>query len=122
MAGGEVARYLSRHGGKNVSQAALISSVVPYMLKTDDNPNGVDAAIFAQMTAGMKQDRAHFFANFFKSFYGVGVIKHPVSAEVIENSVDVAMQASPESDPCLRGVVRNHRISGLTLHRSRSRR
>ena len=94
MAGGEVARYLSRHGGKNVSQAALISSVVPYMLKTDDNPNGVPPAMFAQMTAGMKQDRAHFFANFFKSFYGVGVISHPVSNELIENSVDVAMQAS----------------------------
>ena len=43
MAGGEVARYLSRHGGKDVSQAALISSVVPYMLKTDDNPHGVPA-------------------------------------------------------------------------------
>ena len=42
MGGGEVARYLSRHGGKNVSQAALISSVVPYMLKTEDNPDGTD--------------------------------------------------------------------------------
>ncbi|MGI4788595.1 MAG: alpha/beta fold hydrolase [Janthinobacterium lividum] len=94
MAGGEVARYLSRHGGKNVSQAALISSVVPYMLKADDNPNGVDPAIFAQMTAGMTQDRAHFFAGFFKDFYGVGLIKHPVSNELVENSLDVAMQAS----------------------------
>jgi len=94
MAGGEVARYLSRHGGKNVSQVALISSVVPYMLKTDDNPNGVDPAIFAQMTAGMEADRAHFFAGFFKDFYGVSLVKHPVSSELIENSIDVAMQAS----------------------------
>ena len=94
MAGGEVARYLSRHGGKNVSQAALISSVVPYMLQTEDNPNGVPAPMFAQMTAGMKADRAQFFATFFKSFYGVGVIKHPVSNELMENSCDVAMQAS----------------------------
>ena len=94
MAGGEVARYLSRHGGKGVAQAALISSVVPYMLKTPDNPDGVDPALFAQMTAGMKQDRAHFFAGFFKDFYGVGLVSHPVSNELIENSVDVAMQAS----------------------------
>jgi len=94
MGGGEVARYMSRHGGQNVSQAALISSIVPYMLKTDDNPNGTDAAIFAQMGAGMKEDRAHFFAGFFKSFYGVGMISHPVSSELIENSCDVAMQAS----------------------------
>ncbi len=94
MAGGEIARYLSRHGGKGVSQAALISSVVPYMLQTEDNPHGVPAPMFAQMTAGMKADRAHFFAGFFKDFYGVGVIKHPVSNELLENSLDVAMQAS----------------------------
>jgi non-heme chloroperoxidase len=94
MGGGEVARYLSRYKGKGVSQAALISSVVPYMLKTPDNSDGVDPAVFAQMTAGMKQDRAHFFAGFFKDFYGVGLVSHPVSSELIENSVDVAMQAS----------------------------
>ena len=93
MAGGEVARYLSRYGGKNVSQAALISSVVPYMLKTDDNPNGVPEPMFAQMTAGMKADRPKFFADFFKSFYGVSALSHPVSSELLENSVDVAMQA-----------------------------
>ena len=94
MAGGEVARYLSRHGGKGVTRAALISSVVPYMLKTEDNPNGVDAALFAQMTEGMKQDRAHFFAGFFRDFYGVGLVSHPVSDELLEQSRDVAMQAS----------------------------
>ncbi|MBC8103179.1 MAG: alpha/beta hydrolase [Cytophagales bacterium] len=94
MAGGEVARYLSRYGGKGVAQAGLISSVVPYMLKTPDNPNGVDSAMFAQMTEGMKQDRAKFFSGFFKSFYGVGLVSHPVSDEVLENSRNVAMQAS----------------------------
>lgn len=94
MGGGEVARYMSRHKGKNVSQAALISSVVPYMLKTDDHPNGVDEAMFAQMTEGMKQDRAHFFASFFKDFYGVGLVSHPVSDELIEWSRSVSMQAS----------------------------
>ena len=94
MGGGEVARYLSRHGGKNVSQAVLISSVVPYMLKTPDNPDGTDEAVFAQITAGIKQDRPHFFSGFFKDFYGVSLTSHPVSPELIENSVDVAMQAS----------------------------
>ncbi len=94
MGGGEVARYLSRHGGKNVVQAALISSVVPYMLKTPDNPDGTPQEMFDQITAGIKKDRAHFFAGFFKSFYGVGLVSHPVSDELIENSCDVAMQAS----------------------------
>lgn len=94
MGGGEVARYLSRHGGKNVVKAGLISSVVPYMLKTPDNPNGVDQSVFAQMTAGMKEDRAHFFAGFFRDFYGVGLVKHPVSNELLEASRSTAMLAS----------------------------
>ena len=93
MGGGEVARYMSRHGGKNVSQAVLVSSVVPYMLKTSDNPNGTDQATFDQMTAAMKEDRAKFFAGFFKDFYGVGIISQPVSDELLEASRNTAMMA-----------------------------
>ncbi len=94
MGGGEVARYMSRHGGKNVSQAALIASVVPYMLKTPDNPDGTDQSVFDQMTAAMQQDRAHFFAGFFKDFFGAGLLSSPASAEVLESARNVAMQAS----------------------------
>lgn len=94
MGGGEVARYMSRHGGKNVVQAALIASVVPYMLQTPDNPNGVPQATFDQITAGLKEDRAHFYTSFFKDFYGVGLVSHPVSNEVIDWSRNVAMLAS----------------------------
>lgn len=93
MGGGEVARYLSRHGGKNVTQAVLVGAVVPYMLQTTDNPNGVPQAVFDQMTAAMQADRAHFFAGFFRDFYGVGLVSHPVSDEVLEWSRDTAMQA-----------------------------
>jgi non-heme chloroperoxidase len=94
MGGGEVARYMSRHGGQGVSQAVLISSVVPYLLKTDDNPDGVPQSTFDEMTEGMKSDRAHFFGKFFKDFYGVGMIQHKVSDEVLWWSRDVAMEAS----------------------------
>ena len=94
MGGGEVARYMSRHGGKNISQAGLIAAVVPYMLKTDSNPNGVPQAMFDQMGAGMQQDRAKFFAGFFRDFYGVGLVSHPVSDELLEASRNTAMQAS----------------------------
>lgn len=94
MGGGEVARYMSRHGGKNVVQAALIASVVPYMLQTPDNPNGVPQTTFDQITAGLKADRAHFYTSFFKDFYGVGLVSHPVSNEVIDWSRNVAMLAS----------------------------
>lgn len=94
MGGGEVARYMSRHGGRNVARAALIASIVPYMLKTSDNPDGVDQATFAQMTESIRADRAHFFAGFFKDFYGVGLVSSPVSDELLEASRHTAMQAS----------------------------
>lgn len=93
MGGGEVARYMSRHDGKNVVQAGLVSSVVPYMLKTEDNPNGVDPSVFDAMTAGMKADRAKFFTGFFNDFYGVGLLSQPVSDELLRWSWSVAMMA-----------------------------
>ena len=94
MGGGEVARYMSRHGGKSVSQAVLVSSVVPYMLKTSDNPDGTDQAVFDKMAEGIKEDRAKFFAGFFKDFFGVNLLSHPASAELMEWARSVSMQAS----------------------------
>ena len=94
MGGGEVARYMSRHGGKSVSKAILVSSVVPYMLKTSDNPEGTEQAVFEEMAQGMKADRAKFFAAFFKDFFGVGLTSHPTSNEVLEWARSVSMQAS----------------------------
>ena len=93
MGGGEVARYMSRHGGKSVVKAALVSSVVPYMLKTGDNPDGTEQAAFDQMAQAMQEDRAKFFAGFFKDFFGVGVISHPVSEQVLQWACNVSMQA-----------------------------
>lgn len=94
MGGGEVARYMSLHGGKSVSKAVLVSSVVPYMLKTDDHPDGTDELVFAKMAQAIKDDRPKFFAGFFKDFFGVGLLGHPVSAELLHSAVNVAMQAS----------------------------
>jgi pimeloyl-ACP methyl ester carboxylesterase len=93
MGGGEVARYLSRHGARGVSRVALIGSVVPFMLQTENNPDGVPQSIFDDMTAGKKEDRAKFFRTFFKQFYGVGWIEQPVSDEVLGLSWQMAMQA-----------------------------
>ncbi len=94
MGGGEVARYMSRHDGRNVIKTALISSVVPFMLKTEDNPLGTEQSVFDGMREGMLQDRAKFFAGFFKDFFGVGLISHPVSDALIEWTRGTAMQAS----------------------------
>lgn len=93
MGGGEVARFQTRYPGRT-SAAVLISSVVPYMAKTGDNPNGVPKDIFDEMTAGMKQDHRHFFTGFFKDFYGVGRIDRPVSQAVLDDSWRQAMMAS----------------------------
>lgn len=93
MGGGEVARYLTRHGGARVKQAVLIGSVVPYMLKTGSNPHGVEQQVFDAMAAGIKEDRPHFWAGFFKDFYGVGLLSKPVSDEVLYWSSHMAMQA-----------------------------
>ena len=94
MGGGEVARYLSRHGDDRVAQAALIASVVPYLLLADDNPEGVDPTIFDMMATAIQRDRAKFWDDFFKDFYGIGVLTQPVSGEVLAWSSAIAMQAS----------------------------
>ena len=94
MGGGEVARYLSRYPDHAISRAILVGSVVPFMLKTPDNPNGVDSSVFDQMALGLREDRAKFWTSFFKDFYGVGVMSSPVSDEVLHWSSTIAMQAS----------------------------
>lgn len=93
MGGGEVARYLSRHGATAINRVALISSVVPYMLQTESNPDGVPQKVFDQITEGLLTDRAHFFTGFFKDFYGVGWLDKPVSDEVLKQSWITALQA-----------------------------
>jgi non-heme chloroperoxidase len=93
MGGGEIARYLTRHGAQGVSRVALISSVVPFMAQTENNPDGVPAEVFDEMTEGLLTDRAHFLRGFFKDFYGVGWLERPVSAEMLDLSWQIAMQA-----------------------------
>ena len=93
MGGGEVARYMSRHGGKGVRSAALISSVVPYMLKTDDNPDGVPQSTFDKMAKGMLEDRAHFMKGFLKDFFGQGLVVNNVSDELLHWAWGMCMQA-----------------------------
>jgi pimeloyl-ACP methyl ester carboxylesterase len=93
MGGGEVARFISRHGTRQVSHAVLISSVVPFLLKTDDNPNGAPREVFDRIFEGIVVDRADFFRTFFKSFFGVGLISQPVSEAVLDDAWRQAMMA-----------------------------
>jgi pimeloyl-ACP methyl ester carboxylesterase len=92
MGGGEVARFQSSYPGRT-RKAVLIASVVPYMLRTADNPNGVPQATFDEMTEGMKKDRAAFMIDFAKNFFGQGVIDRPVSQAILDDFWRQAMQA-----------------------------
>ncbi len=84
MGGGEVVRYLNRYGSDRVSKIVLISSVTPYMVKTNDNPDGVDESVFADMMEQMKEDRINFLDEFGKKFFGVTMMNKPISAPLLD--------------------------------------
>ena len=94
MGGGEVARYFGTYGGARVSKAVLISAVTPFMLKTDNNPDGVDQSVFEEMTMQMTKDRADFLQTFAKAFYGVNLLSHPVSEAHLMGDFGRAYMAS----------------------------
>ncbi len=97
MGGGEAVRYLSRYGSSRVSQLVLVSAVTPYMLKADDNPDGVDGDVFAKMIEGLNKDRIGFLDDFGKQFFGINLLNHPVSAPLLEYYRDIAADASPRA-------------------------
>lgn len=68
--GGEVARYIGRHGTKRVAKAVLISAIPPLMLKTETNPGGLPIEVFDQLRAGVHADRSQFFKDLSAPFYG----------------------------------------------------
>src|SRR5712664_1014867 len=95
MGGGEVARYLGKYGSKGVSKAVIISGVPPYLLKTADNPEGVDASVFAGIEKAVAADRYAFFTEFFKNFYNTDVfLGKRISEQAIQANWNVAAEAS----------------------------
>ena len=94
MGGGEVARYMSRHGGKSVAKAVLVSASLPYRLKTSDNPLGAEQAAFDKTAQAINDDRAKFLAGFFEKFFAVTDGAQPVSQELLEWARSIGMQAS----------------------------
>ena len=95
MGGGEIAKYFSMYGGAKVSKVVLISCVVPYMLQTESNPDGVPQEVFDGMLKQMTDDRPGFLENFNKDFFGVTLLSHPVSNALLQQSANAAMHASP---------------------------
>ncbi|MCG6270110.1 alpha/beta fold hydrolase [Vibrio furnissii] len=68
--GGEVARYIGRHGTARVAKAVLIGAITPIMLKTEFNPNGVPLEVFDGIRRGVEEDRSQFFSDLSEAFFG----------------------------------------------------
>lgn len=95
MGGGEVARYLGTYGSERVSKAVFISSVPPFLLKTADNPEGVDASVFAAIEKAILTDRYAFFTEFFQNFFNTNVfLGKRVSEQAVQANWNVAAGAS----------------------------
>ena len=95
MGGGEVARYIGKFGSKDVSKAVIISGIPPYLLKTDDNAEGVEGAVFEGIQKAVAADRYAFFTDFFKNFYNSDVnLGKRVSEQAVKASWNVAASAS----------------------------
>jgi len=77
--GGEVARYIGRHGTKRVAKAVLIGAVPPLMLKTAANPGGLPLEVFDQIRAGVRSDRSQYFKDLSVPFYGANRANSKVS-------------------------------------------
>ena len=95
MGGGEVARYLGKYGSKGVSKAVIISGVPPFLLKTPDNPEGVDGSVFEGIEKAVAADRYAFFTEFFKNFYNTDLLLNKrVSEQAVQASWNLAAGAS----------------------------
>ncbi len=95
MGGGEVARYLGTYGSQRVTKAVFLSSIPPFLLKTPDNPLGMDGAIFDGIRLAIAADRPAFLARFLADFYNVDILGGElVSAHAIRASWNVATAAS----------------------------
>jgi non-heme chloroperoxidase len=95
MGGGEVARYMGKYGSEGVNKAVFISSVPPFLLKTPDNPEGVDGSVFDGVQKAVVADRYAFFTDFFKNFYNTDLLLGKrVSQEAVQASWNVAAGAS----------------------------
>jgi len=97
MGGGEVVRYLSRYGSDRVAKAVLLGAVTPFLLKTPDHPDGLDQSVFDGMLEKIKDDRPAFLESLGLQFFGVSMLKHPVSQALLDWTQMLALQASPKA-------------------------
>ena len=96
MGTGEVVRYLGTYGSRRVRTATLIGAIPPFLLKTEDNPEGVDGQVFEDIKAAVVSDRYAYFKDFFDNFYNVDKLGGTrISEQAWQASFNVAAGASP---------------------------
>jgi non-heme chloroperoxidase len=93
MGSGEITRYLGLFGSERVAQAVLVSPIPPFLLKTSDNPKGVEQKVFDGFKEAIKKDRYAFITQFLTNFYGLGETK--VSEEKLRADFNLAANSSP---------------------------
>jgi len=125
MGGGEVARYLGTHGSERVKRAVFMAAVTPFLLKTSDNPEGVEENVFIGIQKAVFEDRPAFLSAFLDKFYSVESLKGTrISDEAIRLSWNMAATASPvATHDCVRSWLtdfradlRKIRIPTLVIH------
>jgi non-heme chloroperoxidase len=125
MGCGDITRYLARHGAGRVARAVLVAPTTPFILKTPDNPDGLDKSVFDNVVAELGRDRPHFLAVGAPAFFGVGLTNASVSPEMIQWAVGLFFQASPKamidmirtmSETDLRGEMRAFTVPTLVIH------
>jgi non-heme chloroperoxidase len=95
MGTGEVTRYLGTYGSARVSKAVLMGAIPPFLLKTADNPEGVDQSVFDGIKAAVVKDRPAYYKDFLDNFYNVDVLRpERISEQAWQNSFIVAVGAS----------------------------
>jgi non-heme chloroperoxidase len=130
MGGGEVARYIGKHGSAGVRKAVIIAGVPPYLLKTSDNAEGVDKSVFDGIEKAATADRYAYFTDFFTNFYNTDeLLGKRISQQALENSWDVAIGSSATATvACVRTWYTDFRndmpkidVPTLVLHGSADR-
>jgi pimeloyl-ACP methyl ester carboxylesterase len=100
MGAGEVVRYLARYETRRVSRVLLVAPTTPYALKTDDNPEGVDRAVYDKMVAALQSNRYGYLAA-----GAPGLLGRNAEPILVDWAMSIALQAAPQAQiGCLRAV------------------
>jgi pimeloyl-ACP methyl ester carboxylesterase len=97
MAGGLILRYLKNHGDDRTARAVLIGTTTPFMMKTADNPDGIDRSHLDTMMEQIRCDRPQYVASLAPAFFGSEAGTCPVSQEMIHWAIGLTLQASPRA-------------------------